>query len=194
MPISPYVQHLRAYVGSFRLLLPSVAALVYDGNGRLLLVRQRDHGVWSTPGGSIEPNETPADAVVRETWEETGLWVEPRRVAAVYGGPGFVVRYPNGDESQYIITVFECEARSGHLRPDDEETLEVRFWSELEAAKLPLAAWLRPVLSSFYAHSVQSAFESPVWTPPGASRRPALPGHRCGDRDPPAALQRPTSG
>jgi hypothetical protein len=51
MPISPYVQSLRARAGSARLLLPSVSAHVFDAAGRLLLVRQRDGGVWSTPGG-----------------------------------------------------------------------------------------------------------------------------------------------
>src|SRR5688572_30596106 len=101
MAISPYVQRLRDAVGSARLLLPSVTALIHDDAGRLLLVRQRDDGVWSTPGGSMEFDETPADAVVREAWEETGLMVTPRRVFGVYGGPEFIVRYPNGDESQY---------------------------------------------------------------------------------------------
>jgi len=166
MPISPYIRALRARVGPARLLLPSVAALVYDEAGGLLLVRQSDGGVWSTPGGVIEPDETPADAVVRETWEETGLWVEPRRIEGVYGGPEFIVRYPNGDESQYVIITFECAVRAGHLRPDKEETLEARFWMSEEAATLPLASWLRPVLSTFYTHSASTDFASPSWHPP----------------------------
>ncbi|HEV3049610.1 MAG TPA: NUDIX domain-containing protein, partial [Longimicrobium sp.] len=129
MPISPYVRELRERVGSRRLLLPSVTALMYDDRGGLLLVRQRDGGVWSTPGGVMEPDETPADAAVREAWEETGLMVEPRRVFGVYGGPEFIVRYPNGDESQYVMIVFECAVVGGTLRPDDDETLEVRYWT-----------------------------------------------------------------
>jgi 8-oxo-dGTP diphosphatase len=67
MPISPYVRRLRDAVGSaLLLLLPSVTALIHDDASRLLLVRQRDGGGWSTPGGSMEFDETPADAVVRE--------------------------------------------------------------------------------------------------------------------------------
>jgi ADP-ribose pyrophosphatase YjhB (NUDIX family) len=166
MAISPYVKQIRARVGSSRLLLPSVAALVHTDAGGLLLVRQRDGGVWSTPGGTIEPDETPSDAVVRETWEEAGLWVEPRRIASVLGGPEFIVRYPNGDESQYIIIAFQCVVRTGHLRPDGEETLEARFCSEGEAATLPLAPWLRLVLSTFYALPDHAAFELPLWQPP----------------------------
>lgn len=58
MAISPYVASLRARVGASRLLLPSVTAIIYGERGEILLVRQRDGGVWSTPGGAIEPDET----------------------------------------------------------------------------------------------------------------------------------------
>jgi len=97
MPMSEYVRILRSAMGHQRLLLPSVSALVYDNFGHLLLVRQRDGDAWSTPGGAIEFDETPADAVVRETWEETGLLVSAARIFGVYGGPNFVVHYENGD-------------------------------------------------------------------------------------------------
>jgi 8-oxo-dGTP diphosphatase len=80
MPISPYVRQLRESVGRARLLLPSVSVHVFGGD-RLLLVRRRDGGIRSTPGGAIEPDERPADAAVREAWEETGLLVRPDRAA-----------------------------------------------------------------------------------------------------------------
>ncbi|HEX8692634.1 MAG TPA: NUDIX domain-containing protein [Longimicrobium sp.] len=166
MPISPYLRELRARAGPARLVLPSATAIVYGAAGELLLVRQRDGGVWSTPGGTVEPDERPADAAAREAWEETGLVVEPVRVLAVYGGPGFVVRYPSGDEAQYVMTVFECAVRGGALRPDGRETLEARFWSEAGAAALPLAAWLRPVLPTLFARPGATHFHPASWTPP----------------------------
>lgn len=165
MAISPYVRALRDQVGAARLLLPSVAALIYDDAGRLLLVRQRDGGVWSTPGGSMEPDETPADAVVRETWEETGLLVEPRRIAGVYGGPEFIVRYPGGDETQYVMIVFECVILRGEPRPDGDETMEVRYWSADEAADLPLAGWLRTMIGTFFSRPSSAHFHAPSWRP-----------------------------
>ena len=166
MPISPYVRELRERVGSARLLLPSATALIYDDAGRLLLVRQRDGGVWSTPGGSMELDETPADAVVREAWEETGLAVEPRRIAGAYGGPEFIARYPNGDESQYVMIVFECQAVGGALRGESDETLDARFWTHDEAAALPLTPWLRPMLAAFFARGQTAGFHPPAWRPP----------------------------
>jgi ADP-ribose pyrophosphatase YjhB (NUDIX family) len=53
-----------------------VGAVVHDAAGRLLLIRrgqEPSRGLWSLPGGRVEPGETVAAAVVREVREETGL-------------------------------------------------------------------------------------------------------------------------
>jgi 8-oxo-dGTP diphosphatase len=55
-----------------------VGAVVLDDAGRLLLVRRRNapgRGLWSVPGGRVEPGESLAEAVEREVHEETGLVV-----------------------------------------------------------------------------------------------------------------------
>lgn len=57
-----------------------MGAVIKDDKGRLLLIK-RGHepaaGLWSLPGGRIEPGETDTEALVREMREETGLTVEP---------------------------------------------------------------------------------------------------------------------
>lgn len=167
MGMSPYIRTLRKHLGNARLLMPSVAGIVRDTSDRVLLVQQRDDGVWTTPGGSLEMTDTPADAVVREVWEETGLLVAPTRIVAVLGGPAFVVRYPNGDETQYVSTVFECEIRGGALLTHGDAGDEIeaaRFFSHDEALELELGPWLRPVISRLYDRSA-TWFEPPVWTP-----------------------------
>ena len=72
-----------------------VGAVVLAPRGRLLLIR-RGHepgrGLWSVPGGRVEPGESVAAAVEREVREETGLAV---RAGAEVGrvrvpGPGVV--------------------------------------------------------------------------------------------------------
>src|SRR3954466_12295448 len=59
-------------------VVPCVGAVVRDAAGRLLLVR-RGHapgrGLWSLPGGRVEPGESVEQAVAREVREETGLTV-----------------------------------------------------------------------------------------------------------------------
>lgn len=84
-------------------MVPCVGAVVLDTDGRLLLIR-RGHapsaGLWSVPGGRVEPGETLADAVVREVREETGLAVRPEAVVGRLSIPG--------DGVVYEVTDFAC--------------------------------------------------------------------------------------
>ena len=165
MAMSPHVRRLRAALGSELLVLPSVTGIVFDERDRILLVRQSDGDVWSAPGGSIEPDETPADAVVREVWEETGLYTAPVRLLGVYGGPVCVVTYPNGDRTAYVMTVFECEVRSGSLRPSDETTAAA-FVGALELSGYRTSPWVQHILPALYDRSRSGHFEAPSWHPP----------------------------
>src|SRR3989304_10288635 len=106
MPISEYVRRMRARGGTDLVLMPSVSVLAFDDRGRVLLVRHAETGRWVIPGGTVEPLESPADAAVREIWEETGIRVELTRVLGVYGGAGVHNRYRNGDEGGLATTRF----------------------------------------------------------------------------------------
>jgi 8-oxo-dGTP pyrophosphatase MutT (NUDIX family) len=139
MAISEYLRDLRAIVGSRLLLLPGVAAIVRDADNRVLFMRRSDNGEWSLPAGAIDPGETPAEAVVREVREETGLEVKPARIAGVFGGKGFRVRYENGDEAEYTVIVFDCETVGGRLAAADGEALELRYFAPDEAPELQVA-------------------------------------------------------
>ena len=67
------------------------SALIRDGEGRVLLVRQTYHSPtsWSLPGGWVQRDETPRQAAARETYEEVGLRVSiGRPLAASMGSYG----------------------------------------------------------------------------------------------------------
>jgi ADP-ribose pyrophosphatase YjhB (NUDIX family) len=127
--ISPYIERLRQAVGHELLVLPSVAVLPRDADGRLLLVRTVDYGQWAVIGGAIEPDESPEDAAVRESREEAGIEVELRGIVAVLGGPQYRVIYPNGDQTSYVSTVFDAAVTGGSPRADGEETSAVAWWA-----------------------------------------------------------------
>jgi 8-oxo-dGTP pyrophosphatase MutT (NUDIX family) len=165
MAISEWLRAVRAKAGHALVVVPSVTALVFDGERRLLLARNANADLWVAPGGAVDPDESPADAVVREVWEETGLHVAPHALAGVFGGPEFRVRYRNGDEVAYVMAVYECRLLGGAPRPDGEETLEVRWVAAAERAQLRLARWLPVVLSAFEAGG--GVHVPPVgWRPP----------------------------
>lgn len=138
MPMSPHIKRLRDVVGSELLMLPGVAAVVRDADGRVLVHRRHDDGTWSLPAGAIEPGETPADAVARETHEETGLVVRPERVLGVFGWPRLRHRYPNGDLVEYLVVVFRCTIVGGTLEAQDGEATEFKWCTRDELAAMPL--------------------------------------------------------
>ena len=62
-----------------------VRGAVFDGDGRVLLVREvMDGGRWTLPGGWADVNLTPAENVVKEVAEESGYQVSVRKLAAVW--------------------------------------------------------------------------------------------------------------
>lgn len=94
---------------------------------RVLLVRRGVEprlGLWALPAGYAEADETPAEAAVRETYEETGLHVAVDRLMGVYhfAGP------PSG-----VLVLYAAHIIGGQTRPGDD-ALEVR---QFEAAHLP---------------------------------------------------------
>jgi len=64
---------------------PSVAAIIHDSNGRLLL-QQKGDGTWSLPAGAIEPTETPEFTLKREVAEETGYVVSELELVVAFWG------------------------------------------------------------------------------------------------------------
>jgi ADP-ribose pyrophosphatase YjhB (NUDIX family) len=166
MPMSDYIRALRAKIGTMLLEVPTASVLVFDERNRVLLVRHAEGNVWTTPGGMIEPGETPADAAVRETWEETGLAVELVCIVGVFGGAPCMSEYGNGDRVAWVSTVFEAKARGGTLRPDGVETLEARYFHRSELADLPRRAHVDMFVDAALERTGGAAFQPATWKPP----------------------------
>lgn len=136
MPISEYLKHLRAKVGNEILQIPSVAAIIRNQEGKLLLIKNTENDAWGLVGGAIDLGETPAEAVVREVFEETNLEVVPIKIAGVFGGEKFRYVYSNGDAVEYFIVVFECEITGGELFARDGEVSEFCYYAAEEMPEL----------------------------------------------------------
>jgi 8-oxo-dGTP pyrophosphatase MutT (NUDIX family) len=169
MPSSPYVLALRDKIGHELLMLHSVSVILFD-EGRLMLAQHRDTGLWVTIGGAMEPDEAPADAAVRECWEETGLLVEPTGILGVFGGPEFRILYPNRDVASYTVTVFEVRRVDGEPCPDGLEVVALRFVSRDEAAGLAMSAATRLMVARAFERRPKPFFAPATWKPPNDRR------------------------
>jgi ADP-ribose pyrophosphatase YjhB (NUDIX family) len=123
-----YIRQLRAKVGNMKILVPGVRTLVIDGEGRVLLERQRVFGSWALPHGCVDLGESALDAAIRETHEEVGIRIARAALFGVYTDPKYSVVYPNGDQVQTFTIAFLAEEWSGTPRPDGDEVLEVGFF------------------------------------------------------------------
>jgi len=82
------------------------------GNIKFLRILNAKRKVWECPGGKIEPGETPSQAIIRETNEETNLRLNPKklRLERVYANPTedgqtfimFFFSYNISDESHQL--------------------------------------------------------------------------------------------
>jgi 8-oxo-dGTP pyrophosphatase MutT (NUDIX family) len=126
MPTPQFVLDLREKVGHDLLSLSTAMGAVLDGDGRVLLGRRADNGAWTLPGGIIDPGEQPADAAVREIFEETGVIVVPDALTSVTTSG--LLTYPNGDKVQYLEFCFRCRPVRGTARVNDAELTEVGWF------------------------------------------------------------------
>jgi 8-oxo-dGTP pyrophosphatase MutT (NUDIX family) len=160
MPMSGYLKAVRQKVGHDLLLLPSAAVVLHDEQMRILLCLHADKQTWVTPGGLIEPGEQPADAAIRETFEETGLHIDITGILGVYGGDDLIIDYPNGDRAAYVGVIFRGKITGGNIRPDGDETLDVRWFGRDELLQAPHSRWLDTAMPVLFEANAKPHFVS----------------------------------
>lgn len=128
MAVPQFIAELRSLVGTRPLWLSCALAVVLDegDGGRVLLGRRADDGRWALVGGIIDPGEQPADAAVRECFEETGVIAVPEALTSVTVSRPIV--YANGDQTRYLELAFRCRAVGGSPRVNDDESTDVRWF------------------------------------------------------------------
>jgi 8-oxo-dGTP pyrophosphatase MutT (NUDIX family) len=116
----------------------ATAVFVTDADGSLLLVRTVARDAWGAPAGGREPGETVLECATRETWEETGLRIDPaalrpcgyERVTFDAGAAG---RWPNRRNYVACFTT-ELEEARPPVAPQglDVDAAQWVSWSEAE--------------------------------------------------------------
>lgn len=118
-----------------------VAVALFDQEGRLLLQQRpsgKHHaGLWEFPGGKVESEENPRDALVRELVEELGVTLDstalvPCAFAEETGNPAVV------------LNLYTCRSHRGN--PLGNEGQQWGWFDLAEATQLPLAPMDRRLL------------------------------------------------
>ena len=100
---------------------------VFDDDGRVLLIRRADDGLWGLVAGWVDPNEAPEETIVREFAEELGV------VGRVEQLVGTCFRPANAGYGPHscVSVVYVCSIESHDFRFQAHEVLEAA-WHHLD--------------------------------------------------------------
>ena len=127
-----------------------VRAAVFDGDERILMVRETsDGGRWALPGGWADVNLSAAESAAKEAVEESGFRVRATKLAAVWDRAR--QGHPPGAFSCYEV-FFVCELTGGEAATS-HETLDVGWFGEAELpGDLSLGRVLPKQIRRMFAH------------------------------------------
>ena len=101
------------------------AGLIFEEE-RILLTQRKSGthlaGAWEFPGGKVEPDEDPRDALARELAEELGIDVEVRDIVEV--------TYHRYATKNVLLLFYECARRSGSPAPRPLDVADLK-WAAL---------------------------------------------------------------
>jgi hypothetical protein len=93
------------------------------------------------------------------------LIAEITGVLGVYGGKEMVVDYVNGDRASYVGTLFRGRVIGGTLQPDNQEILDLRYFSREEMERIPHARWMDIAVNAIFSMPASADFQPATWRP-----------------------------
>ena len=137
-----------------KIVLVSAIALI-DSDGRVLLAQRPDGksmaGLWEFPGGKIEPNETPEEALIRELNEELGINTSASCLAPISFTSHEYAATETNSAFHLLMLLYICRRWKGHPHPIEGGKLKWVKAQQLRdypmpAADIPLIAALQDFL------------------------------------------------
>lgn len=125
---------------------PTVGALIFNDDGKMLLVRSHKwKGKWVMPGGHIELGETAITALRREIKEETNLDIDDIRFVCLQE---FIFDDAFWKKKHFIFMDYACKTKSGDVILDSEGQ-EFTWVSLQESLDMPVDAYTKHTIEEF---------------------------------------------
>ncbi len=141
----------------------AVGAIVGDDEGRILLVKRPDSGVWLYPTGWADVGYSPSEVAVKEVREETGIECEPLRLLGVVDGQ----RMGFSRFGMYML-LFHCRAVGGDLAGHPLETADIGWFRADSLPEITAGVqWWGPMaFAAIAGEPMNTSFDAPrdpVW-------------------------------
>ncbi|MCL4449053.1 MAG: NUDIX hydrolase N-terminal domain-containing protein [Actinobacteria bacterium] len=141
----------------------AIGAVVGNEHQEMLLIKRADSGIWLYPTGWADIGYSPAEVVIKEVKEETGIDVKPVRLIAVFDGLRLgITRMP------FYSLIFQCKLLGGDLKPHPLECQDVGWFSR-DKLPMPLGraeTWTKHFFAAIAGEPVEVMFDEPrdpVW-------------------------------
>ncbi|RBQ18677.1 DNA mismatch repair protein MutT [Spongiactinospora rosea] len=118
-------------------LVVGVSVAIRDDQGRVLLQRRADNGLWAMPGGGMDLTESVPEAGRREVKEETGYDVEITGMTGLYTDARHIMAYCDGEVRRQFNICLAGRIVGGEMAISDEST-ELRWVPAAELDALPM--------------------------------------------------------
>lgn len=134
------------HVAVTRLIQPKfnagVSALIFDQAGRVLLFKHTYRKYeWGIPGGALEYREQPAEAVVREFFEEAHMHIEVEKL----------LRVTSAKEFPHLGITYLCKITGGEFKPSHEIS-EMKYF---DVNELPIMLFAEKKLIQWAAGKIE---------------------------------------
>jgi ADP-ribose pyrophosphatase YjhB (NUDIX family) len=125
---------------------------IFDGD-KVLLVRERSDGKWTLPGGWVDVNDAPSEAVVREIFEESGYHAKALKLTALVDKN----RHPHPPSVHHIYKLFFLCELTGGAPTISNETDAVEFFPVHSLPELSTGRTLSSQIERLYEHQLNRA-------------------------------------
>jgi RimJ/RimL family protein N-acetyltransferase/8-oxo-dGTP pyrophosphatase MutT (NUDIX family) len=155
------------FIGVLNAALPTkriiAQGLIRNSAGETLLCELTYKKEWDLPGGVVDPHESPAQALVREIWEELQVEVLPRSLVAV----NWLPRYRGWDDAMLFVFdlgVDDQVIARAHLEPRELRSLH---WCSLQEVERRAAPYVTRMLHRLEHLTEETAYledgSDPSW-------------------------------